>query len=78
MPMYNLIEYSDNYLKTSGSLRQNYRDESSLTNNSIADFIVANNNSKSFKNKQKRACQTGANGKNNVKIMVSLKYLNNI
>ena len=26
MPMYNLIEYSDNYLKTSGSLWQYYRD----------------------------------------------------
>ena len=27
MPMYNLIECSDNYMKTSGSLRQYYRDE---------------------------------------------------
>ena len=26
MPMYNLIEYSDNYAKTSGSLWQYYRD----------------------------------------------------
>ena len=26
MPMYNLIEYSDNYSKTSGSLCQYYRD----------------------------------------------------
>ena len=33
MPMYNLIEYSDNYLKTSGSLWQYYRDEPSLNNN---------------------------------------------
>ena len=28
MPMYNLIEYSDSYAKTSGSLWQYYRDES--------------------------------------------------
>ena len=28
MPMYNLIEYSDDYSKTSGSLWQYYRDES--------------------------------------------------
>ena len=28
MPMYNLIEYSDNYSKTSGSLWQYYKDES--------------------------------------------------
>ena len=39
MPMYNLIEYSDNYAKTSGSLWQYYRDE---PNNVLAD-------SKSFK-----------------------------
>ena len=31
MPMYNLIEYSNNYLNTSGSLRQYYRDEPSDT-----------------------------------------------
>ena len=29
--MYNLIEYSDNYAKTFGSLWQYYRDESSNT-----------------------------------------------
>ena len=27
MPMYNLIEYSDNYSETSGSLWHYYRDE---------------------------------------------------
>ena len=27
MPIYSLIEYSDNYAKTSGSLWQHYRDE---------------------------------------------------
>ena len=31
MPMYNLIEYSDNYSDTSGSLWQYYTDETSLT-----------------------------------------------
>ena len=34
MSMYNLIEYSDNYAKTSGSLWKYYRDES---NNDLAD-----------------------------------------
>ena len=39
MPMYNLIEYSDNYSKKSGSLWQYYRQESFLnTNDAIADF----------------------------------------
>ena len=33
MPMYNLIKYSDAYLKTSGSLWQYYRNEITLDNN---------------------------------------------
>ena len=37
--MYNLIEYSDNYSTTSGSLWQNYKDEPALTNSgAIANF----------------------------------------
>ena len=32
MPTYNLIEYSDNYSKTSGRLWQYYRNEPDLTN----------------------------------------------
>ena len=43
MPIYNLIEYSGNYSKTSGSLWQNYEDK---TNDNIAD-------SESFKSKVK-------------------------
>ena len=31
--MYNLIEYSDNYSKTSGSLWKHYSDESFINNN---------------------------------------------
>ena len=39
MSMCNLIEYSDNYLKTPGSLCQHYRDEPALDNNGrINDF----------------------------------------
>ena len=48
-PMYNLIEYSDNYSKASGSLWQYYRDESALTNaGTIKNFLVGNNNSVFF------------------------------
>ena len=43
MPMYNLIEYSDNYSKTSGSLWKYYRDE---PNDNLTD-------SESFKSKVK-------------------------
>ena len=37
MPMYNLIEYSDNYSKTSGSLWQYYKDD---PNNNSRLWIV--------------------------------------
>ena len=42
MPMYNLIEYSDNYAKTSGSLWQYYRDEpnDNLANSKLFKFKV--------------------------------------
>ena len=60
MPMYDLIEYSDAYLKTSGSLWQYYRDEPALDNNgNVIDFLEDNNNSASLKSKQKITGQTG-------------------
>ena len=41
MPMYNLIEYSDAYLKTSGSLWHGYRDEPALNPNAkIIIFLL--------------------------------------
>ena len=36
MPMYNFIEYDDNYSKTSGSLWQHYRGEPASNNNGTA------------------------------------------
>ena len=38
MPTYNLIDYSDNYSKTSGRLWQRYRDKPALNNDIIANF----------------------------------------
>ena len=47
--MYNLIEYNDNYSKTSGSLFKYYRDESAWNNGgAIVDF-VDNNTTNLFK-----------------------------
>ena len=71
MPMYNLIEYSDNYSDTSGSLWDFKRDE--IDNNSDV-----NNNAPSFKYKSSIIGNTENNGrKNAVKIAVPLKYLSN-
>ena len=65
MPMYNLIEYSDNYSKTFGSLWQYYKDE---PNDNWAG-------SESLKSKVKITENTpaGSNTKD-VKIIVPLKY----
>ena len=73
MPMYNLIEYSDNYSDTSGSLWQFKRDE--IINN--AD-VTNDNNAPSFKYKANLIGNTEDNGtKNGVKIAVPLKCLGN-
>ena len=53
MSMYNLIEYSDNYSKTSGSLWQYYKDD---PNDNLTDF-------ESFKSKLKITGNTPNNGK---------------
>ena len=78
MPMYNLIEYSDNYSKTSGSLWQ-YCKEIPAVNNTIdiVDFNGANATD-SFNFKTKITGKTGNNARiDNIEIMVPLKYLIN-
>ena len=73
MAMYNLIEYSDNYSDTSGSLWQFKRDEI------IGNIYLTNNNSSSFKCKSNLVGNTDADRANRkkegVKIAVPLKYL---
>ena len=74
MPMHNLIEYSDNDSKTSGSLWQ-YCKEIPAVNNAgdIVDFNGANATD-SLNFKTKITGQTGDNEIINVEIMVPLKY----
>ena len=64
MPMHNLIEYGDNYSKTSGSLWQ-YCKEILAVNNAgnIVDFNRANATD-SFNFKTKMTSQTAANNNN--------------
>ena len=69
MPMYNLIEYSDNYSETSGNLWQYYRDEPT-------DNLV---DSESFKSKIKITGKTPSTGnEKDVEIIVPLTYLSNL
>ena len=75
MSLYNLIEYSDSYSKTSGTLWQYCKDIPAVSNNGdIIEFNGAN----SFDFKAKITGQTGNNGGiNNVEIIVPLKYFSN-
>ena len=75
MPMYNLIEYSDNYSKTSGILWQYTKDVPAVDNNNAIVNFTNNNLTDSFNFKVKMTCQTGNNGTKNVEIMVPLKHL---
>ena len=82
MPMYNLIEYSNNYSDTSESLWQFKRDETPATN--TGNLNINTKNSSSFKYKSnslgKSATVVINNANNgalkNAKIAVRLKYLN--
>ena len=68
MPIYNLIEYSDNYSKTSVSLWQYYKD---YPNNNLVD-------SESFKSKVKITGNTLATGNaKHAEIIAPLKCLSN-
>ena len=77
MPMYNLIEYIDNYSKTSESFFQYCKDIAAVDNNNEIVNFSENNLTDSFNFKVKKTGQTGDDGTKIVEIMVSLKNLNN-
>ena len=79
MPMYNLIEYSDNYAKTTGSLWQYGKDiqaRNANANDEITEFTEGNLTD-SFNFKLKITGRTENDGTKDVEIMVPLKYLSN-
>ena len=84
MPMYKLIEYSDNHSKISGSLWQYCKDIPAVDDD--GDIVIFNgaNDTDSFNFKSKIIGKTAANnndgniaGRVDVEIMVPLKYLSN-
>ena len=77
MAMYNLIEYSDNYSKTSGSLWTYCKDIPAVDNNNANVNFAENNLTDSFYLKVIMTSQTGNDGTKNIEIMVPLKYLSN-
>ena len=75
MPMYNLIEYSDNYSKICGSLWQYCKDIPAV--NDEGNIVVFNktNDTDSFNFKSKMTGKTNDDGDiENVKVMIPLKY----
>ena len=78
MPMYNLLEYSKNYRKTTGSLWNYYRDEPNSGINGGINYSIMG--SKSFDYKAsfiKDGATQNDLTKNGVKIFVPLKYFSN-
>ena len=79
MPMYNLIEYSDNYQDSSATLYQYKRDEPPVDNNgAIIDLTADNSDYFKYKvNLLDNPVHVGGIARRNVKIVVPLKYLSN-
>ena len=77
MPMYNLLEYSKNYKKTTGSLWNYYRDESST--GAVGNVNYSIKNSKSFDYKTSIIGKLEGNNaeKDDFEIVVPLKFLSN-
>ena len=75
--MYNLIEYSDNYSDTSGSLWKFKRDESPLSDAAnTGNVSTANSSPFKYKSSFLKTLEAVDNGVfKNVKIAVPLKYL---
>ena len=77
MLMYNLIEYSENYSKISGSLWQYCKEIPAVNNNgNIVDFN-GTNAAESLNYKTKITGQINDDGEIDIEIMVPLEYLSN-
>ena len=78
MSMQNLIEYSDNYSKTSGSLWQYCKDIPAVNNDGNIVIFAGTNDTDSFNFKSKIISKTNDDRDiENVKIMIPLKYFSN-
>ena len=81
IPMYNLLEYSKNYEKTSGSLFNYYRDEpSEITvgaDNNAINISIRNSKSFDYKTEITGSLDAGEDEKEDVTITIPLKYLGN-
>ena len=81
MPMYNLLEYSKNYEKTSGSLFNYYRDDPSELiigdGDNAINISIRNSKSFDYKTEITGSLDAGEDEKEDVTIAIPLKYLGN-
>ena len=81
MPMYNLLEYFKNYEKTSGSLFDYYRDEPTeaeiANDNGAINISIRNSKSFDYKTEITGSLDAGEDEKQDVTIVIPLKYLGN-
>ena len=74
MPMYNLLEYSKNYSKPTGSFWNYYRDDPNGAANNNIDYSVKDSKSFDYKTSITGKLE-GNNTKKEAKIVVPLKIL---
>ena len=80
MPMYNLIEYSKNYRKAAGILWNYYRDEPNSGlggDDDNINYSIKNSKSLDYKTSITERLEDGNIEKDDVKIVLPLKYLSN-
>ena len=81
MPMYNLLEYSKNYERTSGSLFNYYRDEPKEhtigAGNNVINISIRNSKSFDYKTEITGSLDAGEDEKDDVTTAIPLKYLGN-
>ena len=78
MPMYNLIEYSKNYRKTTGSLWNCYRDEPNSGAEGNINYSIKNSKSFDYKTSTIGELENNDVEKDDITIVVPLKHLGNI
>ena len=80
IPMYNLLEYSKNYRKTTGSFWNYYRDKTNSGlggDNNNVNYSIKDSKSFDYKTSITGKLE-GNNSEKEVEIVVPLKYLNNV
>ena len=75
--MYNLLEYSKNYRKTTGSLFNYYRDEPNIDAVGNINYSIKDSKSFDYKTSITEKLEGNSVEKDDIEIVAPLKYLSN-